>query len=226
MYTHLCMCLAFCRKKVPAIEMRVNVLFQVSILPDNVQKTWFLQVMFRCRNWCSLFWSCASNIRYFWVITSAIDISLCETDMDAFKAANPGANLEDFVQSQSLQHRIDPSVCASSHSDAASENIAGTSEMREMADLTSEPGMWWRQMWDSKRAQMKDVQKPPFDHIREAEKVNIFRLRGKPLNGYELYLLLVPWWSPWSRFTTMIRKSSMFQSNFLVFSGIALFRHY
>ncbi|KAG0553821.1 hypothetical protein KC19_12G042000 [Ceratodon purpureus] len=93
------------------------------------------------------------------------------SDMDAFKAANPGANLEDFVQSQSLQHRIDPSVCASSHSDAASENIAGTSEMREMADLTSEPGMWWRQMWDSKRAQMKDVQKPPFDHIREAEKV-------------------------------------------------------
>lgn len=112
--------------------------------------------------------------------------------MAAFKAANPGANLEDFVQSQSPQHRLDPSASASLYSHAASENVAGTSGRREMADLTSEPGMWWRQMWDSKDAQTKDVQKPPFDYIREAEKVNIVRSSGKSLNRLVLYLLLIP----------------------------------
>jgi hypothetical protein len=100
--------------------------------------------------------------------------------MAAFKAAKPGASLEDFVQSQSPQHRLDSSGSASLASDAGSENIAGTSGRREMADLTSEPGIWWRQMWDSKGAETKDVQKPPFDYIREAEKVNVVRASGKP----------------------------------------------
>ena len=100
--------------------------------------------------------------------------------MAAFKAAKPGASLEDFVQSQSPQHRLDSSGSASLASDAGSENIAGTSGRREMADLTSEPGIWWRQMWDSKGAEKKDVQKPSFDYIREAEKVNVVRASGKP----------------------------------------------
>ena len=97
--------------------------------------------------------------------------------MAAFKAANPGASLKDFVHSQSTQHRLDPSASANLDRNAESgfENIAETSGRREMADLTSEPGMWWRQMWDSKGAQTKDVQKPPFDYTREAEKVNIVR---------------------------------------------------
>lgn len=92
--------------------------------------------------------------------------------MAAYKVANPDANLEDFVQSQSPQRRSDPSAIASLDSNTGSENIPGTSERREMADLTSEPGMWWRQMWDSKAARMEDVQKPPFDYTREAEKVS------------------------------------------------------
>jgi Rab3 GTPase-activating protein catalytic subunit len=73
------------------------------------------------------------------------------------KAANPEASLEEFVPSQNTEHRVDQS-----------ENTAGTSGRVEMADLSSEPGMWWRRMWDSKAIGSKQ---PPFDHIREAEKV-------------------------------------------------------
>ena len=59
--------------------------------------------------------------------------------MGASKAANSGDNVEDVVRS-------------SSTSTAASENSAGTSGRREMADLSSEPDMWWRQMWASKKS--------------------------------------------------------------------------
>ena len=79
--------------------------------------------------------------------------------MAASKAANPSGNLEDVVRS-------------SSTSTAASENIAGTSGRREMADLSSEPAMWWKQMWASKKA----AEQPSIDYTREAEKVSIVRL--------------------------------------------------
>jgi hypothetical protein len=49
------------------------------------------------------------------------------------QAANPEASLEEFVSSQNTEHRVDQS-----------ENMAGTSGWVEMADLSLEPGIWWR----------------------------------------------------------------------------------
>lgn len=80
---------------------------------------------------------------------------MCPSDI---KAANPEASLEELTPSQSTEQRVDQF-----------ENTAGTSGRVEMADLSSEPGMWWRRMWDSKAIGSKQ---PPFDHIREAEKVH------------------------------------------------------
>jgi len=99
------------------------------------------------------------------------------TDMAAFKAANPGASLEDFVQSQSPEHRLNQSA---STSNVGSASLTDTSGRREIADLSSEPGMWWRRMWDNKGAESREIQKPPFDHIREAEKVGVFCFDENP----------------------------------------------
>ncbi|XP_024357806.1 uncharacterized protein [Physcomitrium patens] len=88
----------------------------------------------------------------------------------ASDAVDPNTNSEEPVQSEPSQHRVDSSTVSVSSSAGVEETVKDSGR-REMADLGSEPGNWWRGMWASNKSEMRDLNKAVFDYEREAEKV-------------------------------------------------------
>jgi Rab3 GTPase-activating protein catalytic subunit len=88
--------------------------------------------------------------------------------MAAFKAANPGAVLEDFMQWYLYEKQIHPG-------DFGEEYISGFSEQDEAAESGKTLKTMSRpdnvEIWESVDACAAHDQKPLFDYTREAEKV-------------------------------------------------------
>lgn len=93
----------------------------------------------------------------------------------ASDAVDPNTNSEEPVQSEPSQHRVDSSTVSVSSSAGVEETVKDSGR-REMADLGSEPGNWWRGMWASNKSEMRDLNKAVFDYEREAEKVRMSQL--------------------------------------------------
>lgn len=82
------------------------------------------------------------------------------SDMEAFKAANPGCCVEDFVRW---------------HSPRDWEPGDGSDPRGQLSERMRVPGNIWRQIWDLARAIPVRRQKRLFDDTKEAEKVNSIR---------------------------------------------------
>lgn len=100
----------------------------------------------------------------------ALIISLWKlVDMAAFKAANPGAVLEDFMQWYSNEKQIHPG-------DFGEEYISGFTEPDQGAENGTALKTMSRpdnvEIWESVDACAACDQKPLFDYTREAEKVS------------------------------------------------------
>ncbi|RWS12763.1 Rab3 GTPase-activating protein catalytic subunit-like protein, partial [Dinothrombium tinctorium] len=78
------------------------------------------------------------------------------SDMEAFKAANPGAILEDFVRWHSPRDYI--------------EEDSKQGSIGHLSTRMQHSGNIWREMWDSARAIPALKQKRIFDYTKEAEK--------------------------------------------------------
>lgn len=79
------------------------------------------------------------------------------SDMEAFKAANPGCCIEDFVRW---------------HSPRDWELGDGSDPRGQLSERMRVSGNIWRQTWDLARAIPVRKQKRLFDDTKEAEKVN------------------------------------------------------
>eukprot|EP00842_Homolaphlyctis_polyrhiza_P003686 jgi/Hompol1/4318/HPOL_001572-RA len=83
-----------------------------------------------------------------------LTIDFTNADMEAFKAANPYAMLQDFVRWHSPRDWI--------------ETADGKARM---SDRMMDPGNLWRECWDNANRVPADQQKPLFDHEKETAKV-------------------------------------------------------
>ncbi|CAN7991157.1 unnamed protein product, partial [Ixodes hexagonus] len=84
------------------------------------------------------------------------------SDMEAFKAANPGATLSDFVRWYSPRDWIAPVV----------DPVTGkTLEGGHLSHRMQLPGNTWQEVWSTARAIPAHRQKRLFDDTKEAEKV-------------------------------------------------------
>ncbi|XP_024518524.1 rab3 GTPase-activating protein catalytic subunit [Selaginella moellendorffii] len=83
------------------------------------------------------------------------------SDMAAFKAANPGAVLEDFVRWHSPRDWIDDDG-----SDSKTKKAKG-----KLSRRMGEPGNVWAQIWETAEPTPASEQRPIFDFTREGEKV-------------------------------------------------------
>lgn len=96
--------------------------------------------------------------------------------MSAFKAANPGAVLEDFVRWHSPRDWLPEDLTeASAPTEVPGWPPRGKLSKRMQADS------FWGELWERADALPVTDQRPLFDHTREAEKVRE-RINGKP-NG-------------------------------------------
>lgn len=84
-----------------------------------------------------------------------LQVASLESDMSAFKAANPGCVLQDFVRWHSPN-------------DWAPE---GTAPLGRLSARMEEPGNLWRTTWEAVPAVPADKQKPLFNAEQEANKV-------------------------------------------------------
>eukprot|EP00249_Psilotum_nudum_P023025 c28729_g2_i1 orf=404-2848(-) len=100
-------------------------------------------------------------------------------DMSAFKAANPGSMLEDFIRWYSPQDCIkddqdeeDKDILGVTPDYRKHENLEGSlSTTGRLLKRMSEPGNAWEQIWRNADAVPASEEKPLFDHTREGEKV-------------------------------------------------------
>lgn len=93
------------------------------------------------------------------------------SDMAAFKAANPGAILEDFVRWQSPQDWSKPADISGVNS-VGMKDVAESIGRGNLSEHISKPGSLWSQIWDSVGAHAASEQRSLFDYTREAEKVS------------------------------------------------------
>ncbi|CAK9228800.1 unnamed protein product [Sphagnum troendelagicum] len=92
-------------------------------------------------------------------------LSMILEDMAAFKAANPGAVLEDFIRWQS------PQEWSENHKSAGSDGDTQSIETGRLSDHVVKPENLWRNIWDNIGTHTPSDQRPLFDYTLEAEKV-------------------------------------------------------
>eukprot|EP00850_Spirogloea_muscicola_P009159 SM000051S17519 [mRNA] locus=s51:39196:45982:+ [translate_table: standard] len=95
------------------------------------------------------------------------------SDMAAFKAANPGAVLADFVRWHSPRDRVvrEDEVHGQSEAPSSAADHAAWPPAGQLFARMEESGNLWREVWDKAEAAPAFKQRPLFDHTREAEKV-------------------------------------------------------
>ncbi|XP_014777563.1 rab3 GTPase-activating protein catalytic subunit [Octopus bimaculoides] len=103
------------------------------------------------------------------------------SDMESFKAANPGCMLEDFVRWYSPRDWVDEQV---------DENGGVVVVKGQLSQRMKIPGNMWSEVWQGARAVPSHRQKRLFDDTKEAEKVLHFLMSLKPPQLVE-YLLPV-----------------------------------
>lgn len=96
------------------------------------------------------------------------------SDMEAFKAANPGSCLEDFVRWYSPRDLIEETV-----TDAETGKTVVKSHLSARMLL---PGNMWQEAWESCRAVPAHRQKRLFDDTKEAEKILHYLAAIKPVD--------------------------------------------
>ncbi|CAL8267074.1 unnamed protein product [Lota lota] len=93
------------------------------------------------------------------------------SDMESFKAANPGCSLEDFVRWYSPRDYVEEEVV----------DEAGAAVLRgELSARMKIPGNMWAEAWDTARSVPARRQKRLFDDTKEAEKVLHYLSVQKP----------------------------------------------
>uniref|UniRef100_A0A8C5BDB5 Rab3 GTPase-activating protein catalytic subunit n=1 Tax=Gadus morhua TaxID=8049 RepID=A0A8C5BDB5_GADMO len=93
------------------------------------------------------------------------------SDMESFKAANPGCSLEDFVRWYSPRDYVEEEVV----------DEAGAPVLRgELSARMKIPGNMWAEAWDTARSVPARRQKRLFDDTKEAEKVLHYLSVQKP----------------------------------------------
>ncbi|XP_061923521.1 rab3 GTPase-activating protein catalytic subunit [Entelurus aequoreus] len=93
------------------------------------------------------------------------------SDMESFKAANPGSVLEDFVRWYSPRDFVEDEVV----------NEEGETVLKgELSARMKIPGNMWGETWENARAVPANRQKRLFDDTKEAEKVLHYLERQKP----------------------------------------------
>ncbi|KAG6550673.1 hypothetical protein Mapa_007770 [Marchantia paleacea] len=105
-----------------------------------------------------------------------LQTDILASDMSAFKAANPGAVLEDFVRWHSPDDWIedeheyvrDGDLSASTHTE---NNGEPWPPRGRLSQKMSQPGNVWAQIWDQILPEAAYEQRPLFDYQREGEKV-------------------------------------------------------
>ncbi|XP_015786342.1 rab3 GTPase-activating protein catalytic subunit [Tetranychus urticae] len=96
------------------------------------------------------------------------------SDMEAFKAANPGAVLEDFVRWHSPR-------------DFITESDEGGESKGQLSARMQTPGNMWREVWESAKPVAVVRQKLLFDYTKEAEKI-LHSFESLTLAGLVKYL--------------------------------------
>lgn len=102
------------------------------------------------------------------------------SDMEAFKAANPGASLSDFVRWYSPRDWVAPLV------DQTTGQVIEEGHLSHRMQL---PGNTWQEVWETARPMPAHRQKRLFDDTKEAEKVLYYLLSLHPA---EMVKLLMP----------------------------------
>jgi len=121
------------------------------------------------------------------------------SDMEAFKAANPGCKLEDFVRWHSPRDFIEEDVVTDGLIDKQT-SVEGAIDQKSMSSVQSNqrghlsarmqhPGNMWQEAWDSAKPTPVSRQKRLFDHTKEAERV-LYSLASLTLS--DLVLKLMP----------------------------------
>ncbi|XP_004347355.2 hypothetical protein CAOG_04608 [Capsaspora owczarzaki ATCC 30864] len=90
------------------------------------------------------------------------------SDMEAFKAANPGCRLEDFVRWHSPRDWILPDAPTSNPS-PVEEDVNGS--LGHLSQRFQQPGNTWVEVWEGARSVPVAKQRSLFDFTKEAEKV-------------------------------------------------------
>lgn len=106
------------------------------------------------------------------VAYNAVDLLL--TDMAAFKAANPGAVLEDFIRWHSPRDWLEegPNEDGEISGSRNGESIERTWPPRgRLSNRMSQPDNIWGQIWEQTAPEAASDQKLLFDYKREGEKV-------------------------------------------------------
>eukprot|EP00850_Spirogloea_muscicola_P014411 SM000103S09503 [mRNA] locus=s103:340565:347291:- [translate_table: standard] len=102
-----------------------------------------------------------------------IQSGMLASDMAAFKAANPGAVLADFVRWHSPRDWVvrEDEVHGQSEAPSSAADQAAWPPAGQLSARMEESGNLWREVWDKAEAAPAFKQRPLFDHTREAEKV-------------------------------------------------------
>nr|XP_006816405.1 PREDICTED: rab3 GTPase-activating protein catalytic subunit-like [Saccoglossus kowalevskii] len=111
------------------------------------------------------------------------------SDMEAFKAANPGCMLEDFVRWYSPRDYIeDDDSCNTPHPDMNEED-RDRMKKGKLSSRMMIPGNMWQEVWSQAKPVPARRQKRLFDDTKEAEKVLHYLASLKPA---EVALHLMP----------------------------------
>ncbi|XP_060785256.1 rab3 GTPase-activating protein catalytic subunit isoform X2 [Neoarius graeffei] len=93
------------------------------------------------------------------------------SDMESFKAANPGCSLEDFVRWYSPRDYVEEEV---------SDEAGGTVVQGSLSARMKIPGNMWVEAWESAKATPARRQRRLFDDTKEAERVLHYLAVQKP----------------------------------------------
>eukprot|EP00850_Spirogloea_muscicola_P019718 SM000197S05461 [mRNA] locus=s197:123078:130234:+ [translate_table: standard] len=102
-----------------------------------------------------------------------IQSGMLASDMAAFKAANPGAVLADFVRWHSPRDWVvrEDEGHGQSEAPSSAADLAAWPPAGQLSARMEESSNLWREVWDKAEAAPAFKQRPLFDHTREAEKV-------------------------------------------------------
>ncbi|EDV26954.1 uncharacterized protein TRIADDRAFT_23084 [Trichoplax adhaerens] len=100
------------------------------------------------------------------------------SDMEAFKAANPGCILEDFVRWYSPRDWI-PIECSGSQENLTQDNVSWYTQ-GHLSTRMRIPGNIWAEVWEAAKRSPAYKQKRLFDDTKEAEKVFHYLNNLKP----------------------------------------------
>lgn len=109
-----------------------------------------------------------------------LQTDMLSSDMAAFKAANPGAVLEDFVrwhsprdwvEKEEFEDSLDTLVPVGNGTDQEESLESSWPPRGKLSDRMSQQGNLWGQIWGAVEPVPVSQQKPLFDHTREGEKV-------------------------------------------------------